>query len=239
MDLSERPFKLWVEDREDEEPILSESLIIATGATAKRMFLPGEDVYWQNGISACAVCDGAAPIFRNQSLAVIGGGDSACEEAMFLTKYASKVYLLVRRDEMRASKVMQDRVLKNDKITVLWSRIPIEAKGNGKLLTHLTLENTKNKQEKEDLEVSGLFYAIGHIPNTSMFQTNHGSRQLRLDADGYIFTTPGSTRTSIDGVFAAGDVQDKKYRQAVTAAGTGCMAALDVEKYLSEHESSQ
>jgi len=226
VDFSQRPFKLWREGLESEEPVLAHTVIIATGATAKRMNVPGEDKYWQRGISACAVCDGALPIFRNAPLAVIGGGDSACEEASFLTRYASKVYLIHRRDELRASKVMQDRVKANAKIEIVWNSIPVEAKGNATNLTSLVLENAKD-HSKHEIEVKGLFYAIGHKPNTDPFKG-----QIELDADGYVITKPGTSLTNIEGVFAAGDCQDKRYRQAITAAGSGCMAALDCERYL-------
>ena len=229
-DLSQRPFKLWTEWNEDAEPITTDAVIIATGASAKRMHLPGEDTYWQQGISACAVCDGAVPIFRNNPLAVIGGGDSACEEAIFLTKYASKVFLLVRRDVLRASTIMQKRVTNNEKIEVLWNTEALEAKGDGKLLKSLRIVNNKTKEEK-DLQVNGLFYAIGHIPATKIF-----ADQLKTDEAGYIQTTPGTASTSIEGVFAASDVQDKIYRQAITSAGSGCMAALECEKFISEQE---
>jgi thioredoxin reductase (NADPH) len=229
VDLSQRPFKLWTEH--GEEPILAKSLIIATGATAKRMNIPGEETYWQKGISACAVCDGAAPIFRNKPLAVVGGGDSAAEEAIFLTKYASMVHVLVRRDVLRASKVMQERMLKNPKIKVEWNTLPIEATGNGKKLTALKVKDTKTGEQRL-LEVNGLFYAIGHTPNTDIFKAT----TLEMDKDGYILTKPGSSLTNIEGVFAAGDVQDKRYRQAVTAAGSGCMAALDCERWLESME---
>lgn len=227
VDLTQRPFKLWREGLEDQEPVRAHALIIATGATAKRLNLPGEDVYWQKGISACAVCDGALPIFRDAPLAVIGGGDSAAEESTFLTKYGSMVYLIHRRDELRASQIMQDRVLKNPKIEVLWDTQTLEAGGNDKQLTQIKVKNVKNG-ETRDLPVSGLFYAIGHKPNTDPFVG-----QLELDEDGYIVVKPGTTLTNIEGVFAAGDVQDKKYRQAITAAGSGCMAALDAEHWLS------
>lgn len=230
VDFSKRPFKLWTEWNEDAEPITTDAVIIATGASAKRMHLPGEDTYWQQGISACAVCDGAVPIFRNNPLAVIGGGDSACEEAIFLTKYASKVFLLVRRDVLRASTIMQKRVANNEKIEVLWNTEALEAKGDGKLLKSLRIVNNKTKEEK-DLQVNGLFYAIGHIPATKIF-----ADQLKTDEAGYIQTTPGTASTSIEGVFAAGDVQDKIYRQAITSAGSGCMAALECEKFISEQE---
>ncbi len=221
VDLSVRPFKVTVENT----TYTADTLIIATGATAKRMGIAGESEYWQKGISACAVCDGALPIFRNKALAVIGGGDSACEEASFLTKFASKVYLVVRRHELRASKTMQDRVLANPKIEILWNTDPIAAKGEN-LLTHLSVQSNKTNEQR-DLEVAGLFYAIGHIPNTAFL-----NGQLKTDETGYILTEPGTTNTSVPGVFAAGDVQDKKYRQAITSAGTGCMAALDAEHFL-------
>ncbi|KAG5418551.1 TRR1 [Candida metapsilosis] len=229
-DLSQRPFKLWTEFNEDGEPITTDAIIIATGASAKRMHLPGEETYWQQGISACAVCDGAVPIFRNKPLAVVGGGDSACEEALFLTKYASKVYLLVRRDVLRASSIMQKRAMNNDKLEILWNTEAKEAKGDGKVLTSLGIYNNKTKTNS-DLQVNGLFYAIGHIPATKIFES-----QLKMDDAGYLYTKPGTAETSIEGVFAAGDVQDKIYRQAITSAGTGCMAALECEKFIVEQE---
>lgn len=229
-DLSLRPFKLWPEFAEDEEPITTDGLIIATGASAKRMHIPGEETYWQQGISACAVCDGAVPIFRNKPLAVIGGGDSACEEALFLTKYASKVYLLVRRDVLRASPIMQKRATTHKQIEVLWNTSALEAKGDGKLLNSLDIVNNKTN-EKSSLAVNGLFYAIGHIPATQIF-----ADQLETDEAGYIKTTPGTAATSVPFVYAAGDVQDSKYRQAITSAGTGCMAALDCLAKFEEEE---
>lgn len=229
-DLSLRPFKLWPEFAEDEEPITTDGLIIATGASAKRMNIPGEETYWQQGISACAVCDGAVPIFRNKPLAVIGGGDSACEEALFLTKYASKVYLLVRRDVLRASPIMQKRATTHKQIEVLWNTSALEAKGDGKLLNSLDIVNNKTN-EKSSLAVNGLFYAIGHIPATQIF-----ADQLETDEAGYIKTTPGTAATSVPFVYAAGDVQDSKYRQAITSAGTGCMAALDCLAKFEEEE---
>ena len=224
VDLKQKPFKIFA----GEETVETHAMIIATGATAKRLGIMGEDKLWQKGISACAVCDGALPIFRNKVLVVIGGGDSAVEEATFLTKYASKVLLSVRRDVLRASKVMQERVLSNKKIEVLWNTEVLEVIGDRALST-VRIKNNKTNQE-ETRDVGGLFYAIGHLPNTSFLEG-----QLELDETGYIKTKPGTTQTSVAGVFACGDVQDKIYRQAVTAAGTGCMAALDVEKYLSEH----
>lgn len=224
VDLSSRPFKVFV----GQETIEAKSIIIATGATAKRMNLPGEDRLWQRGISACAVCDGALPVFRNKVLVVVGGGDSAGEEATFLTKYASKVVLLVRRDVMRASKAMQERVKNNPKIEILWNTVPLEVEGD-KLVTGVKVESTINHQQST-INAGGLFYAIGHLPNTGFL-----NGQIELDDVGYIKTKPGTTKTSVEGVFACGDVQDKVYRQAVTAAGTGCMAALEAERYLSEH----
>jgi thioredoxin reductase (NADPH) len=225
VDFTSRPFKLWREGFENDEPILTHSVIIATGATAKRLNIKGEDLYWQKGISACAVCDGALPLFRNKPLVVVGGGDSACEEANYLTKFGSIVYLIHRRDQLRASKIMQERTLKNPKIKIIWNTVVIEALGNI-VLQKVKLQNLKTNEITE-LEASGLFYAIGHKPNTEPFKG-----QIELDDDGYIITKPGTTQTNIPGIFAAGDVQDKKYRQAITAAGSGCMAALECEKYL-------
>jgi len=230
IDLSARPFRYWREGQEDQEAETADAVIIATGASAKRLGLKGEDIYWQSGISACAVCDGAVPIFRNKPLAVIGGGDSAAEEATYLTKYGSHVYVLVRRSELRASKIMAKRLMNNPKITILWNTVAVECQGDGDLLNNLRIKNVQNGEEK-DLPVSGLFYAIGHEPATAIVRN-----QLQVDADGYILTVPGTTQTSVRGVFAAGDVQDKKYRQAITSAGSGCMAALEVEKMLAEEE---
>jgi len=221
VDLSSHPFTLTI----GTESIRTRSVIISTGATAKRLHMPGEESLWQKGISACAVCDGGLPIFRNKPLVVIGGGDTAVEEATYLTKFASKVILLVRRDEMRASKIMQDRVLNDDKIELKWNTVAVEALGDT-VLSHVKIKDVKTGEES-DIEASGLFYAIGHTPNTRFL-----NGQLETDETGYINTIPGSTRTNIAGVFACGDVQDKVYRQAVSAAGTGCMAALDAEKYL-------
>ncbi|KAK8844130.1 thioredoxin reductase [Kwoniella newhampshirensis] len=231
VDLTQRPFKYWTEGEEEEADFMTaDTIIIATGASAKRLFLPGEETYWQSGISACAVCDGAVPIFRNKPLAVIGGGDSAAEEATYLTKYGSHVYVLVRREELRASKIMAKRLVAHPKVTVLWNTVATECKGDGDLLQSLAIKNVKTGEESE-LEVNGLFYAIGHEPATQLVKS-----QLELDADGYIKTVPGTAQTSIKGVFAAGDVQDKKYRQAITSAGSGCMAALEAERLISEEE---
>jgi thioredoxin reductase (NADPH) len=228
VDFSVHPFKIWTDEEESE----ADAIIIATGATAKRMHIPGEDTYWQKGISACAVCDGALPIFRNKTLAVIGGGDSAIEEASHLTKFGAKVYLIHRRDKLRASQIMQKRALNNPKIEIVWNTVAEQAKGDGNVLTSLLVKDTVNGSQRE-LEVGGLFYAIGHEPNTQVFKDF-----LKLDEQGYILTTPGTTKTNIPGVFAAGDVQDKMYRQAITAAGSGCMAALEAEKWLAEKEVS-
>uniref|UniRef100_A0A803NCB7 FAD/NAD(P)-binding domain-containing protein n=1 Tax=Chenopodium quinoa TaxID=63459 RepID=A0A803NCB7_CHEQI len=208
VDFKTTPFKVFWGDAK--KTVLADSVIIATGAVAKKLDFPGSGEnggFWNKGISACAVCDGAAPIFRNRPLAVIGGGDSAMEEANFLTKFGSKVYIIHRRGEFRASKIMQKRALENPKIEV----------------------KDVVSGEVKDVQVSGLFFAIGHEPATRFL-----GNEVELDADGYVVTTPGTTKTSVKGVFAAGDVQDKKYRQAVTAAGTGCMAALDAEHYLQE-----
>ncbi|CAL1713666.1 unnamed protein product [Somion occarium] len=230
LDLSARPFRYWREFQEDQEPETADAVIIATGASAKRLGLQGEETYWQSGISACAVCDGAVPIFRNKPLAVIGGGDSAAEEATYLTKYGSHVYVLVRRGELRASKIMQKRLINNPKITILWHTVAVECRGNGDLLDRLLIKNVLSGEEKE-LQVNGLFYAVGHEPATNLVRG-----QLQTDSDGYIVTVPGTTQTSVKGVFAAGDVQDKRYRQAITSAGSGCMAALEAERLIAEEE---
>jgi thioredoxin reductase (NADPH) len=224
VDLSGRPFKVKTPSREME----AASLVIATGAIARRMGVPNEEKFWQKGISACAVCDGALPLFRNQALVVIGGGDTAMEEAMHLSKFGSMVYVVHRRDELRASKAMQERVLANEKITILWNTVMLDV-GGSNVLEHVFLRNVKTGEEYKQ-EAKGLFYAIGHTPNTAFLDG-----QLNLDEAGYILTNPGTTNTSVPGVFAAGDVQDKVYRQAVTSAGTGCMSSLDAEKYLGEN----
>ena len=221
--LSKRPFSVVSGGKEFQ----TKALIIATGATAKRMDLPGEERLWQKGVSACAVCDGALPFFRNKILVVIGGGDSAVEEASYLTKFASKVVMLVRRDVLRASKVMQERAKNNPKIAIMFNSAPLEILGD-KAVAGVKIKNTVTNIESV-LDAGGLFYAIGHLPNTGFLQG-----QLALDEVGYIKTQPGTTKTSVEGVFAAGDVQDKVYRQAITSAGTGCMAALDAERFLNE-----
>jgi len=228
VDLSQRPFIVRSEDRE----IQTHTIVIATGATAKRLHLPNEEKYWNLGISACAICDGATPIFKNVELAVVGGGDTAAEEGIYLTKYGSRVHMLVRKTEMRASKAMQDRVLNNPKITVHWNTEPVDVYGNSKL-EGIKLRNTETGAES-NLPVNGLFYAIGHTPNTVLFQG-----QLELDQIGYIVPKHGSVETSVEGVYAVGDVQDHEFRQAITAAGSGCMGAMLAERWLSAHGLTQ
>ena len=221
VDLSSSPFKVTVGNEE----FTADSLIVATGATAKRMGLPGEEQFRQKGVSACAICDGGLPIFRNKKIVVIGWGDAALEEAIHLTHFASEVLLLVRRDQLRASKAMQEKTFKNEKIQILWNTEATELVGE-KLLSGVWTINNKT-QEKVLIECAGVFYAIGHTPNTAFL-----GWQVELDETGYIKTIPWSTKTSVEGVFAAGDVQDRIFRQAITSAGTGCMAALEAEKYL-------
>lgn len=225
VDFKRPPFKLTSRDNGSVE---AQAVIIATGARANYLGLPSEDAYKNKGVSACAVCDGALPIFRNKPLIVIGGGDSAVEEATYLTKFASQVYMVVRRDVLRASKIMQDRALQNPKITMKWNRALDEVLG-GELVTGARIKSTVDNT-KEQLDVSGVFLAIGHTPNTDFLEG-----QLKLDPKGYvIWTKPQRTYTSVEGVFSAGDVSDSYYRQAVTAAGTGCQAALDAERWLAE-----
>lgn len=210
----------------------TKAVIIATWATAKKLPITGLDTYRNNGISWCAVCDGALPIFRNKPLAVIGGGDVAMEEAMHLSKFWSKVYLIVRRNELRASKTMQERVLTNEKIEILRYTECTEARGDGDLLQEIQIMNNQTG-ESSTLAVNGLFFAIGHTPNTAFL-----GGQVETDETGYIILpkqTKFATSTSIDGVFAAWDVCDKIYRQAITSAGTGCMAALEAEAWLGEN----
>jgi len=225
VDLRSKPFKVFFDGGFAE----TQTLIIATGATAKRLGMTGEDQFWQKGISACAVCDGGLPFFRNKILAVIGGGDTACEETLYLTKFASKVLLFVRRDVLRASKAMQDKILNNPKVEIIWQTHVVEALGD-KMLRQIKTRHAKTNQEKI-FDVAGLFYAVGHEPNTHFLDG-----QLKLDETGYILTKPGTTQTSVPGVFACGDVQDKHYRQAITAAGSGCMAAIEADHYLKENE---
>ena len=222
-DLSQRPFILKSENRE----VKAHSVIISTGATAKRMGVPSEEKMWNNGMSACAVCDGALPMFRNQPLMVIGGGDTAVEEATYLAKFASVVYLVHRRDELRASKIMQERALKHPKLEIVWDTVLEDAVGVD-YVTGASLKNIKTEEARQ-VDVAGIFYAIGHTPNTSIF-----NGQLDLDDAGYIKLKLGTQETNIEGVFAAGDVHDHKYRQAITAAGTGCAASLEAERWLAE-----
>lgn len=232
VDLSKRPFRVVSEDGRE---VAAQTLIIATGAVAKRLPFKGSHEgpggFWNKGISACAVCDGAAPIFRNKPIAVIGGGDSAMEEAVFLTKYGSKVYIVHRRGELRASKIMQKRALEHPKIEVLWHSVVDEAYGSADkpaLLGGMKVRDVRT-DELRDVAVSGIFYAIGHEPAVKFLG---GQVELEEDGSGYIKTKPDSTATSVPGVFAAGDVQDSKWRQAITAAGSGCMAALEAERFL-------
>jgi thioredoxin reductase (NADPH) len=227
VDLGRRPFVLTTRSGTTLEAL---TVIIATGAKANYLGLPSEHAYKNRGVSACAVCDGALPRFRGKALAVVGGGDSAVEEATYLAKFASTVHLIHRRNELRASKIMQDRAHKNPKIKPRWNRVVEQVLGTDKDgVTGVRLKST-NGSESEDLDVSGLFLAIGHTPNTAFL-----GGQLKLTDKGYIkLTTPFRTYTSVPGVFAAGDVADDYYRQAVTAAGSGCMAALDAERWLSE-----
>ena len=225
VDLSQRPFKLKSASGEEVE---THSLIIATGASANYLGLESEDKYKNNGVSACAVCDGALPRFRNKPLVVVGGGDSAVEEADYLSKFASTVYLIHRREELRASKIMADRAINNPKIDIQWNSEVDEVLGDDTSgVTGVRLKSTVGDSPRE-LDASGMFVAIGHTPNTQFL-----GGQLDTDDKGYLtWTVPFRTNTSVEGVFAAGDVSDDYYRQAITAAGTGCMAALDAERWL-------
>lgn len=225
VDLQSHPFKIISGKKE----FLASSIIIATGATAKRLDINGarDGEFWQKGVSACAVCDGAMPIFREKELYVIGGGDTAVEEALFLTKYASRVYLVHRRDELRASSIMAERVKKHPKVEILWNKEMVRVEGSA-FVESVTLKDTQNGEESKHA-AGGVFFAIGHTPNTAFIKD-----QLGQDSVGYILTEPNCTRTNIEGVFACGDVQDAIYRQAVSAAGSGCMAALDAERWLGE-----
>jgi thioredoxin reductase (NADPH) len=222
VDLSSRPFLIQGES----VSYRSETVIIATGASAKWLGVKGEDTYKNRGVSACATCDGA--FFKKQDVLVVGGGDTAMEEATYLAKIVNHVTLLHRRDSLRASKIMQERVLKNPKISVMWNTVVEEVVGNEKGMTGAVVRNVKTN-DTQLLSATGLFVAIGHTPNTQLFQG-----VLETHQNGYLKTEPGSTRTNIPGVFACGDVQDSYYRQAVTAAGTGCMAAIEAERWLIE-----
>ncbi len=219
VDLRSNPKKVWVEDELHE----AHAVIVATGAGPKKLGLKNESRLWAKGVSSCATCDGA--FFKNKIVMVVGGGDSAMEEATFLTRFASKVYLTHRRDEFRASKIMQERAQKNPKIEILYSTVVDDILGDEKVAA-ARLRNVKSG-ESIDYKIDGFFLAIGHIPNTAFL-----GGQLDADENGYLDTLEGTTRTKIEGVFAAGDCVDHRYRQAVTAAGSGCMAAIDCEKYL-------
>ena len=223
VDFSQRPFRLLVDE---ETPVLAQTVIIATGASAKYLGLANEKRLLGYGVSACATCDGA--FFRNMDVAIVGGGDTAMEEALFLTRFASKVYLIHRRDSFRASKIMQERVFENSKIEILWDTVITDILGE-KEVDAVDIENLKTG-EKRQIPVKAMFAAIGHKPNTDIF-----AGWLDMDETGYIKTKPGTTYTNVPGVFACGDAQDHVYRQAVTAAGTGCMAAIDAERWLAEH----
>ena len=221
VDFSERPFGIWIGDTE----LRAQSVIISTGAKARMLGLPSEERLLGHGVSTCATCDGF--FFRQKPLAIVGGGDSAIEEALFLTKFATSVTVIHRRDELRASKIMQDRAFANDKIEFRWNAVVEDVVGDANVES-LMLRDTQTG-EISSLEVDGLFVAIGHDPNTALFVG-----QLEMDDDGYLVTDADSTGTSVEGVFAAGDVQDHVYRQAITAAGSGCMAAMEAERWLSE-----
>ena len=221
VDFTQRPFTVWSGEDEYE----AETIVISTGASARWLGIPGEEKLLGYGVSACATCDGF--FFRDKEIAVVGGGDSAMEEALFLTKFASKVTIVHRRDEFRASKIMAQRALDHEKIEVIWDSVVEEVLGDTSV-TGVTVRN-RNTDEVSELKVDGLFVAIGHDPNTKIFEG-----QLELDEEGYIIAD--GTRTSVEGVFAGGDVVDKVYRQAITAAGMGCAAALDAERWLESQE---
>jgi thioredoxin reductase (NADPH) len=224
-ELSARPFIITVDDT---EVIEAETVIIATGATAKYLGLETEEKYMGSGVSACATCDGF--FYKGKTVAVVGGGDTACEEALYLSGLCKKVYMIVRKDYLRASKVMQERVFKTENIEILFKRNTKELFGENVVQGVTLIKNLGEENESEEkIEIDGFFLAIGHTPNSGVFK-----EYLETDETGYIKTIPGTSKTSIPGVFACGDVQDKVYRQAVTAAGTGCMAAIDAERYLGE-----
>jgi thioredoxin reductase (NADPH) len=225
VDFSVYPLKVVVDEKTE---LLAESVIIATGATAKYLGLPTEQAYYNKGVSACAVCDGY--FYRGKDVAVVGAGDSAAEEATYLAKLCTKVHLIVRRDEMRASKIMQSRVLNTPNIQIHWNTETEEIIGDGNAVTGIQVVNNKTG-ERSRINVQGFFLAIGHKPNTDIF-----AEYLEMDETGYIKVQPGSTKTNVAGVFAVGDAADKVYRQAITAAGTGCMGALDAEKFLVARE---
>lgn len=224
LDLTKHPFHITGKKHAHE----ALSVIIATGATANRLVIPGtgDEEFWQKGVTACAVCDGAMPIFRNKPLFVIGGGDSAVEEATFLTKFGSKVYIVHRRDKLRASKIMQQRALNHPKIEIMWDSVVSLVTGDS-VVREVSIENVHTKQVTKHA-AGGVFFAVGHTPNTAFLKG-----QIDLHDNGYIKVVPGTTQTSIPLVYAAGDVQDHVYRQAISAAGTGCMAAIEAERELS------
>jgi len=225
VDFLSYPFKVIVDEK---ETIEAESVIIATGATAKYLGLPSEQKFYNKGVSACAVCDGY--FYRGREVAVVGAGDSAAEESVYLSNLCTKVHLFVRRSEMRASKIMQQRVLNSANIEVHWNTETEEIIGDENGVNGVRVVNNKTGVKRE-IPVQGFFLAIGHQPNTEIFKG-----QLTMDESGYVIVTPGSTKTNIEGVFAVGDVADKTYRQAITAAGTGCMGALDAEKFITAKE---
>ncbi len=221
VDFSERPFKVFTDEGHQ---LKADTVIIATGASAKWLGLESEKKYNGQGVSACATCDGF--FYKGKDVAVVGGGDTACEEAAYLANLCNKVYLIVRRDELRASKAMQHHVKNNPKIEILWNQHPHEIVGDAKGVNGVILRNAKT-DELTKIDIMGFFVAIGHHPNTEIF-----AGQINLDENGYIITTPNSTQTNVPGVFAAGDVKDTTYRQAITAAGSGCMAAIEAERFL-------
>ncbi len=221
VDFSQQPYKVWIDE---EKLIEADAVIICTGASAKWLGIPSEERLNGFGVSACAVCDGF--FFRGKEVAIVGAGDTAAEEAMYLSKLCTTVHMFIRKDKMRASKVMQDRVLNTPNIKVYWNTDTDEILGEKKVEAVRVKNNQTN--ETQEIPISGFFVAIGHQPNSDIFK-----EYINMDETGYILTEPGTTKTNIEGVFAAGDVQDKNYRQAVTAAGSGCMAALDAERYLS------
>jgi thioredoxin reductase (NADPH) len=222
VDFSIRPFKI---EADDGKTILAETVIIATGASAKWLGLETENKFRGQGVSACATCDGF--FYRKQDVAIVGGGDTAAEEATYLAKLCNKVYMIHRRNELRASKAMQHKVVNTPNIEMIWDSVPEEVLGDDSGVNGLLVKNVKTGETRK-LEITGLFVAIGHTPNSEVFRD-----QVEMSETGYIETVPGSTRTSVDGVFACGDVQDHYYRQAITAAGTGCMAAIEAERFLS------
>ncbi|MBW6497224.1 MAG: thioredoxin-disulfide reductase [Bacteroidales bacterium] len=224
VDLSQRPFKVTIDETNE---VYAETLIISTGATARWLGLESEKKFNGFGVSACATCDGF--FYKGMNVAVVGGGDTACEEASYLSKLAKKVYLIHRRDELRASKAMQHRVMKTPNIEIIWDSVPVEIVGD-KTVNGAILKNVKTNEESR-LDIEGFFVAIGHKPNSELFKG-----QLDMDENGYLITKPDSTQTKLPGVFAAGDIQDHVYRQAVTAAGSGCMAAIEAERFLADQD---